>query len=212
MKTKLLICYICAGGIGEAWTCSLVGDSVSWSLQVSRLFDSLVFLWSSYPHRVLQSLTKFFCKTVSSIYSLGTSLIISFYWLLDGASQRTVMLGSCLQAQRSIIHSVGDPFHLGQSLVSQFLLLCHTHLLVGRTHFGKRLCGWVAVLIFPLGVLLGYKEWSLQDPYPPLLGASARVAALDSPHSWSEICPRDFPDSSSSPFSLPCFPHIWFPP
>jgi hypothetical protein len=42
MKTKLLICYICAGGLGSAHAYSLLGDSVSKSTHGSRLVDSIV--------------------------------------------------------------------------------------------------------------------------------------------------------------------------
>ena len=45
---------------------------------------------------------------------------------------------------------------------------------------GGRFCGWVDVLIPALGVLPGYRNWTLQDPYLPLLGVSARVTPLDS--------------------------------
>ena len=41
METKLLICYICAKGLGPACAHSLVGGSVSERLQGSRLVDSV---------------------------------------------------------------------------------------------------------------------------------------------------------------------------
>jgi hypothetical protein len=40
-KTKLHICYICVGVLGQTHVCSLVGGSVSRSPQGSRLFDSV---------------------------------------------------------------------------------------------------------------------------------------------------------------------------
>ena len=49
MKTKLLICYICAEGLGPACICSLVGDSDSGNFQGYRLVTVLVFLWGSCP-------------------------------------------------------------------------------------------------------------------------------------------------------------------
>jgi hypothetical protein len=50
LKTKLLICYTCAGGLGSASVSFLVGDSVSGSPQGSSLVDSVGFLVESlYP-------------------------------------------------------------------------------------------------------------------------------------------------------------------
>ncbi|XP_052011412.1 calcium/calmodulin-dependent protein kinase type IV isoform X1 [Apodemus sylvaticus] len=43
MKTRLLICYMCAGGRGPACACSFVGDSVSGSSQWSRGATSIVY-------------------------------------------------------------------------------------------------------------------------------------------------------------------------
>jgi hypothetical protein len=66
--------------------------------------------------------------------------------------------------------------NLGQSPVNHHLSFCSIFVpahLVGRTHFG--VCGWVAVLMYSLGVLPGYRQWPLQDPYSPLLEVSARV-------------------------------------
>jgi hypothetical protein len=44
MKTKLHICYVCAGGLNPVHACSLVGGSVSGSPQGSRV---KWFCWSS---------------------------------------------------------------------------------------------------------------------------------------------------------------------
>jgi hypothetical protein len=65
----------------------------------------------------------------------------------------------------------------GWSLVGRSLSLLSfvpAHL-VDRTDFVQNV--WLAVLIPPLGVLPGYRKWSLQ--YPPVLGASARVNPID---------------------------------
>ena len=53
------------------------------------------------------------------------------------------------------------------------------HILEAGHILGQRLCGWVAVLIHPLGVLPGYRKWPFQDPSPPLLESSATVASID---------------------------------
>jgi hypothetical protein len=44
MKTKVLICYICVGGLGPAHACFLVGGSVSVSSYGPRLVDSVGLL------------------------------------------------------------------------------------------------------------------------------------------------------------------------
>lgn len=72
------------------------------------------------------------------------------------------------------------------------LYLCSCSL-VGRTHFGLKVCEWVAVLIPPLEVLLCYRRWPLQDPYPPWLGVSARVNTIDSLE-LPFLCPRFLAD------------------
>ena len=41
MKTKLHFCYLCAVGLGQAYACSLAGDSVSGKAKESWLIDSL---------------------------------------------------------------------------------------------------------------------------------------------------------------------------
>ena len=55
MKTKLYICYICAGGLNPTLICSSVDRSVSENLQGSRVADC----WSSFgifiPSKFLNS-------------------------------------------------------------------------------------------------------------------------------------------------------------
>jgi hypothetical protein len=97
MKTKLLICYICVRGIGATHSHSLVGDSGSPpSVQVS---------WLCWSHCGVPALfgslnlsPNYSISLLSSTSRLGMSLCSSFHWLLGGATQRTVMLDSCLQA------------------------------------------------------------------------------------------------------------------
>jgi hypothetical protein len=43
MRTKIYTCYICVGELGPFDACSLVGASVSVSLYVLRLVDSVCF-------------------------------------------------------------------------------------------------------------------------------------------------------------------------
>ena len=62
MRSKLLICYICAGGLGPICAHSVVGDSVSGSPQVSRLFNSVDLPVESISCLVPQS--QLFCKTL----------------------------------------------------------------------------------------------------------------------------------------------------
>ena len=45
MRTKLYICYMCAGGLGPSHVCSLAGGSVSVSSYVSRLLDFVGFFY-----------------------------------------------------------------------------------------------------------------------------------------------------------------------
>ena len=84
--------------------------------------------------------------------------------------------------------------------------------LVGRTQIGSKVFGWVVVLIPSLGVLSGYRQWPLPDPYPPLLGVSATVTLTDSlgpspvPGLWDvlEMFP---PGHHGFLFSLLCSPY-----
>jgi hypothetical protein len=66
--------------------------------------------------------------------------------------------------------------------------------------------GWVADLIVPLAVLPGYRKWPLKNPYPQVLGVSARVTPIDI---RSLTCPTNAPHQVSV-FS-PCSPYICFP-
>ena len=62
MKTKLHICYICAGDLGPACVCSLVWWFSLWEplrVQVRRL---LVFMWSSYSLQFTYSIPQLFHK------------------------------------------------------------------------------------------------------------------------------------------------------
>ena len=93
MKTKLHICYIYAGGRGPGCVFSSVGSSVSQShLSVQLRWH---YWWSSYPVQVRKSFLELFHKILQC---LTVNLCICFSQLLCGASQRTVILGFCLQA------------------------------------------------------------------------------------------------------------------
>ena len=105
-------------------------------------------------------------------------------------------------------HRMG--LYLVQTLVGHSI--CLSSIFV-PAHLGRRLCVCVcvcvcvcfSVLIPPMGLLLIYKKCPLQNPYPSLLGVSARVtptATLGSmPCPWFLACPRD------SLYSVNC----WFP-
>lgn len=90
IKTKMLICYICAGTPGPARARSFVGDSASGSLEGCRLVDSLS---SCGVPVVFESLDP---PPSSSVRVLELHLICrcGSLWRLDGASQKTVILGS----------------------------------------------------------------------------------------------------------------------
>lgn len=51
----------------------------------------------------------------------------------------------------------------------------------------KRLCNCLNAFTLSVGVLADYRKWPLQDPYPPLLGISARMA------SWYRLWPLPIP-------------------
>jgi hypothetical protein len=114
-------------------------------------------------------------------WCVAVGLCICFHKQLDEASQETVMLGSCLQAQQSIICSVRDWLsYMGcmSSWVSHWLAIPSIFIpahLVGRTNFGSQICWWVVVSLPPLEVPPGYRRWPLQSLYPLLVGVSARV-------------------------------------
>ena len=74
MKIKLHICYICAGGLGPALACSLVGSSGSF--QEARLGDSFGILLESlsFSGPAIHS-TTFPQDSLSSIQCLTVSLL-----------------------------------------------------------------------------------------------------------------------------------------
>jgi hypothetical protein len=85
----------------------------------------------------------------SSAWCLAVGVCICLHLLPDEASQGTVMLGSCLQAQQSVINSVrGWRSHMDGSQVGAvigFLHLCSIFIpayLVGKTNFGLKVF-WV---------------------------------------------------------------------
>jgi hypothetical protein len=65
---------------------------------------------------------------------------------------------------------------------------------------------WDGVLIPPVGVLLSYRRWPLQAPYPPLLGASISHPHRPPGASPHLACPWDarlpHPNCCQSPFIL----------
>jgi len=96
MKTKLDICYTSTGDLGPAPVCSLVGGSMSGSLQGFRLVD----YWSSGGVPIASGFLKPFPN--SSIRLFEVHLMFGYgslhlSQLLSEASQRTGMLGSWLQ-------------------------------------------------------------------------------------------------------------------
>jgi hypothetical protein len=113
MKTKMN-CYICAGGLGPACAGSLVGGSVSERPQGSRLVDALGLTVGSLspPGPSVLPPTLPSIRLPELCLMFGCGLCICFSQLLGGASQRTVMLVSCLQAKQSTINSFRDWFLL----------------------------------------------------------------------------------------------------
>jgi hypothetical protein len=60
----------------------------------------LVYLWSSYPLQGLQSFPYLFHKNPQTRSTIWLWVFPCFSQLLDGASQRTVMLGSICKQNR----------------------------------------------------------------------------------------------------------------
>ena len=147
MKTKLCICYKCVRDLCPAPVCSLVGGTISVRPHGPRLVDSVGFLVVSLPAPpgsfVSLALPQVF---LGSARGLPVGLCICHRLLLGEASQETVMLGSCLQAEQSIINSVRAWLsHMGwvSSWGSHWLAdssVCDSSLfpkhLVGKTTFG----------------------------------------------------------------------------
>lgn len=91
--------------------------------------------------------------------------------------------GNSSKKDEGFFHGMG--LRLGQSLVGHSPSLCSLFVpvfLVGRrsTNFGLQFVWVVGVLISSLGLLPNYRRWTLQAPYPPFLGVSARVILIDS--------------------------------
>ena len=82
-------------GLGPAGACSLVGGLVSERLKAPDFFESfglpVEYLSSSGPKSFSQLFQRL--AELHQMFACG-----SLHWLLYGASQRTVMLGSYLQA------------------------------------------------------------------------------------------------------------------
>ena len=99
MKTKMN-CYICAGGLGPACAGSLVGGSVPGRPQGSRLVDTLGLIVGSvsFPGPTSLPPTLPSIRLLELCLMFGYGLCICFGQLLGGASQRTAMLVSSLQA------------------------------------------------------------------------------------------------------------------
>lgn len=75
------------------------------------LLTLLVFLWSPCLVCVTQSFPQLFHKTPQLHLIFGYGSLHVSYWLLCEASQKTVLLGSCLQVtSKSIINSVKEYF------------------------------------------------------------------------------------------------------
>jgi hypothetical protein len=81
MKTKLFICYNCAGGLGPAHAPSVVIQSLAASKSPDWL-TLLVFPWSACPLPVPQSCSQFFCKTLWAVSTAWVWVCISLHWLL----------------------------------------------------------------------------------------------------------------------------------
>ena len=96
MKTKLHICYKCAGGLCTAHACSLVGNSVSGNPYGPRKFD-FVNLVVSLATLALSIFSPTLPQdSLNSTYCLVVDLCICFHQLMDEASKKIVMTGSCL--------------------------------------------------------------------------------------------------------------------
>ena len=97
-----------------------------WDLPKVQVSWLLVFFWSPYllksPSILPPPLPQ---DSQNSIQCLAAGLNIFFHHLLDGASQRTVTLGFCLQAWQSIINSVRN-----WCLTMLFVSSCEHYLLV----------------------------------------------------------------------------------
>jgi len=99
MKIQLYICYKCVGGLGPATVCSLVGGLVSGSPHGHKLVASVGLLVVSLTPLDSRNLSPYpFPKSLRALLHIWLRVSICFHRLLDEASQKTVMLVSCLQA------------------------------------------------------------------------------------------------------------------
>jgi hypothetical protein len=121
---------------------------------------------------------------------LAVSLYICYHQLLDKVSQKTVMLGLCLQALQSIINRImGWLSPMGWvsswvSLVDRFLDLCSIFIpahLVGKANFGSRVL-WLAWCSPPPS---GNPDWLIATGHfrlyiPCCLGVLTKVIPISS--------------------------------
>lgn len=109
----------------------LIVNSVSGSPQWFWLVDSVdlpVEFLSSLGSPVLLSIL--LKDSLSSIWCLAVDLCFSFHWMLSGAFQRTVMLGSCLIYYFwCVLNSQKRPFSIILSFFQPQDLENHCHLL-----------------------------------------------------------------------------------
>jgi len=99
-------------------SCSLVGGSISISPYEPRLRDSIDIL--------IAFLTPLTCLILPLLFHnktlqyLAVDLCLCLHLLLDEASQKTAMLGSCLQAQQSTVIMSGVGSQVGAVIGSLF--------------------------------------------------------------------------------------------
>lgn len=174
MKTKLYICYICAGVLGPVGAYSLGGGSVSGSSQWSRLVDIVGLPVESMSTSCSSILSPEDSQTPSYI-------LLWVYAPLSIDNWVEPLRGSLCQVpvykHNSIISSIQDWFlPMGWfsiwgshwlDILSVSVLSSPLYILQGGHILGQKFYKWVAVHFSPLGVLPGIRNWPLQDPYSP---------------------------------------------
>ena len=150
MKTKLYICSKCVACLGLSPVYSLVDSSVSVSSHDPRLFDYVgILVMSLIPlaHSILSAHPP--SRLSELCFCLTVDICICFPLLLDEAFQQTTMLGSCLQAQQSIINNARGWMSFSHGMGLKLgLLVAHSLSLwfffipvqiVCRTNFGLKI-------------------------------------------------------------------------
>ena len=174
MESKLHVRYICTWGLWSACVSSLVNASFSGSSQGFRLVDSvglLVEFLTPSGHSILPQL---FHKTPWPLLNVWPWVFssVSVSGWAEPLREQLCQASVCKHSRVPLIMSGTDAFPWDGSQILGWLLLAipsvsapSLSMHLTRQIWGQKFCGWVGVLIIPLGILFGYRRLPLKVPW-----------------------------------------------